>query len=175
MTLLVAGDAASARERLTAALEAAGWRWVGDPANCGRLVPRTGDEDDLAASAWVALEPREGACRIALWLPEDVATREAGALADAVDKLAEGSPGAEEQALLRRLARIEGQIRGLQRMIADGRECEAVMTQFSAVASALKQTAARLIAAHLIDCVRTEVERGGELGDINQRLLNILF
>jgi DNA-binding FrmR family transcriptional regulator len=80
-----------------------------------------------------------------------------------------------EEALIRRLRRIEGQIRGLQRMLEAGRECEAVMTQFSAVSAALRQCAALLVSSHLVTCVRQEIAGGGDGSAVNQRLLNILF
>jgi len=55
--------------------------------------------------------------------------------------------------LRRRLRRIEGQVRGLEAMLADGRECRDVVTQLSAAINALEQTGFRLVAAGLTYCI----------------------
>jgi DNA-binding FrmR family transcriptional regulator len=47
--------------------------------------------------------------------------------------------GAETETLLTRLRRVEGQIRGIQRMLEEGRGCEDVLTQLAAARSALDQ------------------------------------
>ncbi|MBI2299736.1 MAG: metal-sensitive transcriptional regulator [Armatimonadetes bacterium] len=79
------------------------------------------------------------------------------------------------QALLRRLRRVEGQVRGLQRMIAQQRGCEEVMTQLAAATTALKQTAARVVSEHYAICFREALASGQDPATVNQRLLNILF
>lgn len=53
----------------------------------------------------------------------------------------------------RRLARIEGQIRGLRRMLDENAYCVDVLTQMSAVKSALNQTASLIAAEHIHCCV----------------------
>jgi DNA-binding FrmR family transcriptional regulator len=55
--------------------------------------------------------------------------------------------------LRRRLRRIEGQVRGLEAMLADGRECRDVVTQLSAATKALEQVGFRLIASGLVYCI----------------------
>ena len=57
---------------------------------------------------------------------------------------------------LARLRRVEGQVRGLQRMIEDGRECEDVLTQLMAVRSALEQVSLLLLDAHIQRCLLKE-------------------
>ena len=52
-----------------------------------------------------------------------------------------------------RLRRIEGQIRGIQKMLDEGRECEEMLTQTMAVRSALDQVGARLMEYHLDRCL----------------------
>jgi len=54
--------------------------------------------------------------------------------------------------LVLRVARIAGQVRGVRRMIAEGRPCLEIAGQLSAVAAALKQVRLRLLAAHLRPC-----------------------
>lgn len=61
-------------------------------------------------------------------------------------------------ALVARLRRIEGQVRGLQRMLEEGRDCAEVAQQVAATRAALDRVAMDLIAAGLEQCVRMEVE-----------------
>jgi DNA-binding FrmR family transcriptional regulator len=56
--------------------------------------------------------------------------------------------------LQRRLARIEGQVRGIQNMLADDRECRDVVTQIAAAAKALEQVGFRLLASGLTQCIQ---------------------
>jgi len=55
--------------------------------------------------------------------------------------------------LQKRLRRAEGQIRGLQTMLAEGRDCREVVTQLSAVIGALEQTGFKLVASGLTWCL----------------------
>ena len=50
-----------------------------------------------------------------------------------------------QDALLRRLARVEGQVRAVQKMIADGRECREVIAQVSAASTALDQVGFKIL------------------------------
>ena len=61
----------------------------------------------------------------------------------------------------RRLQRIEGQVRGLQKMVEDDRYCIDVLTQVSAVKAALESVALLLLADHTEHCV-AEAIRSGE-------------
>jgi DNA-binding FrmR family transcriptional regulator len=60
----------------------------------------------------------------------------------------------------KRLARIEGQIRGLRRMVSEGRYCIDVMVQVQAVQESLKSTSALLLEAHLYSCVNEAFTSG---------------
>jgi DNA-binding FrmR family transcriptional regulator len=55
--------------------------------------------------------------------------------------------------LQKRLRRAEGQIRGIQTMLAEGRDCRDVVTQLSAVIGALEQTGFKLVASGLTWCL----------------------
>lgn len=55
--------------------------------------------------------------------------------------------------LVARLRRVEGQLRGIQQMLTDGRECRDVVTQISAASKALDQAGFKLIASGLTYCV----------------------
>ncbi len=63
----------------------------------------------------------------------------------------EPKPLAEDIAT--RLRRIEGQIRGIQKMMEDQRECEDILTQTMATRSALDQVGARIMEYHLDRCL----------------------
>lgn len=61
---------------------------------------------------------------------------------------------------LKRLARIEGQVRGLQRMINEDTYCIDVLTQINSVSAALRGVAVGLLDEHVRHCVREAAEAG---------------
>ena len=65
----------------------------------------------------------------------------------------------------KRLRRIEGQVRGVAKMIEDDKYCIDVLTQISAVNSALQSVALGLLDEHLGHCVSHAVAQGGEEAD----------
>ena len=67
------------------------------------------------------------------------------------------------QDILNRLRRVEGQIRGIQQMLVDKRECRDVVTQISAARKALDQAGFKLIASGLAYCV-SDPERAAQEG-----------
>jgi DNA-binding FrmR family transcriptional regulator len=73
--------------------------------------------------------------------------------------------GDDKKAVLRRLRRVEGQIRGLQRMVDEDAYCIDVLTQVSAATRALESVALELLGDHLAHCVRDAVAEGGAEGD----------
>ena len=64
-----------------------------------------------------------------------------------------------------RLSRLEGQIRGIQRMLDEGKDCEAVVTQLAAAKGALDRVGYRLVAAGMRYCARPADEQAGSAGD----------
>lgn len=66
---------------------------------------------------------------------------------------------------LRRLRRIEGQARGLQSMVVTEQYCIDILTQVSAMTSALQSVALGLLNDHLAHCVVDAVARGGDEAD----------
>ncbi|GAA2674367.1 MULTISPECIES: metal-sensitive transcriptional regulator [Nonomuraea] len=66
---------------------------------------------------------------------------------------------------LRRLRRIEGQARGLQRMVEDDKYCIDILTQVSATTSALQSFALSLLEEHLAHCVAEATLKGGPEAD----------
>ena len=65
-----------------------------------------------------------------------------------------------KEQLLKRLARIEGQVRGISRMIEDDRYCIDVLTQIAAVNTALESLAFRILDQHVNHCVSDALASG---------------
>jgi CsoR family transcriptional regulator, copper-sensing transcriptional repressor len=58
-----------------------------------------------------------------------------------------------EQQTMDRLARIEGQVRGIRKMIVDGRDCEAILVQVLAARTALERAAGEIVGAYIDECM----------------------
>lgn len=67
--------------------------------------------------------------------------------------------------VLARLRRIEGQVRGLHRMVDDEQYCIDILTQISATTKALQSVAIGLLDDHLSHCVADAVRTGGDVAD----------
>ncbi len=63
------------------------------------------------------------------------------------------TPVDDDKRLLDRLSRVEGQVRGLRKMLEEGRACEDVLTQLLAARSGLEQAGLAVLDRHLTDCV----------------------
>ena len=74
--------------------------------------------------------------------------------------------------VVRRLRRVGGQVKALERMISEGRECREIVTQFSAASRALDQAGFRVVAANLAYCMQhpEEAAAGGYPLDEIERL-----
>jgi DNA-binding FrmR family transcriptional regulator len=66
---------------------------------------------------------------------------------------------------LKRLRRIEGQVRGLQRMVEEDTYCIDVLTQVSAATKALQSVALGLLEDHMGHCVVSAAQEGGDAAD----------
>ncbi len=66
----------------------------------------------------------------------------------------------ERRDLMNRLKRIEGQVRGLQRMLDEDAYCPDILTQASAVNSALNSFCTTLLASHIRTCVSEDIRAG---------------
>ena len=83
------------------------------------------------------------------------------------------SPGLDAEtlgAILNRLRRAEGQLAGTIRMLEDGRGCEAVVTQLSAVSKAVDMAGFALIASSLRQCLTDGADAGGQEADKLEKL-----
>ena len=73
--------------------------------------------------------------------------------------------GPRKEEVLKRLRRIEGQVRGLQRMVDEDTYCIDVLTQVSAATKALQSVALELLGDHLSHCVQEALLEGGEAAE----------
>jgi DNA-binding FrmR family transcriptional regulator len=70
----------------------------------------------------------------------------------------------DKEEVLAGLRRIEGQVRGLQRLVAEDRYCIDVLTQISAVSAGLKKAAVQLLEDHISHCVADSIAGGNDPG-----------
>ena len=73
--------------------------------------------------------------------------------------------------LLKRLGRIEGQVRGLSKMVDGDKYCIDIITQISAARAALDKVAVELIREHARHCLTGKEDRSDELADAIARML----
>ncbi|WP_294206603.1 metal-sensing transcriptional repressor [uncultured Solobacterium sp.] len=82
----------------------------------------------------------------------------------------------EQKKLVTRLKRIEGQVRGIQKMVEDDLYCPDILVQVSAVTSALNSFNKELLACHIRGCVANDIRQGkdesiDELVTVLQKLM----
>jgi DNA-binding FrmR family transcriptional regulator len=75
---------------------------------------------------------------------------------------------ADKQALLGRLRRIEGQVRGLQRLVEEDTYCIDILTQISAVTRGLQAVAVGLLEDHLAHCVVDAARQGDPTAKVKE-------
>jgi DNA-binding FrmR family transcriptional regulator len=68
----------------------------------------------------------------------------------------------EKDALIKRLHRIEGQVRGVEKMVEDDRYCIDILTQIAAVSTALESLALKVLDEHVRHCVAGALTSGDE-------------
>ena len=71
--------------------------------------------------------------------------------------------GSERKAITARLRRIKGQVRGLERMVDEERYCIDILTQISAVTTALDGVALKILEGHVEHCVSDAIASGDEI------------
>jgi CsoR family transcriptional regulator, copper-sensing transcriptional repressor len=69
---------------------------------------------------------------------------------------------ADKDALLKRLRRIEGQVRGIERMVEEERYCIDILTQISAATTALDSVALKILGEHVQSCVAGALASGDQ-------------
>lgn len=79
-----------------------------------------------------------------------------------------------DDSVLRRLKRMEGQIRGVMKMMEEGKDCKDVVAQLSAVRSAADKAMAYIVAVNLEQCILEEKEKGNDTGKLVQEAVELL-
>ena len=72
---------------------------------------------------------------------------------------------ANKEALLKRLSRIEGQVRGVNKMVSEDKYCIDILTQISAINAALHKVSLGLVEEHISHCVVNAAEQSIQTGD----------
>jgi len=83
----------------------------------------------------------------------------------------------QEKNIDARLARIEGHVRSIRRMLADHEDCNSLLVQMSAVKAAMNQVIIKVLEAHIESCIvacADEVEREQALEDLKHALAIVL-
>jgi DNA-binding FrmR family transcriptional regulator len=78
-----------------------------------------------------------------------------------------------KSAVLKRLSRIEGQVRGLSRMVGEDRYCIDIVTQISAVRAALRRAEEEILRDHVAHCVEHAIA-SGDKGDQRRKISEII-
>ncbi len=68
----------------------------------------------------------------------------------------------EKKQLINRLRKIEGQVRGIQKMVDEDSYCPDILIQVSAITSALNSFNKELLASHIKSCVKTDIQKGND-------------
>jgi CsoR family transcriptional regulator, copper-sensing transcriptional repressor len=77
----------------------------------------------------------------------------------------------DKHQLQNRLRRIEGQVRGLQRMVEEEAYCVEILTQIASIVSASEKVALLLLEDHVEHCVREAIEDGEKVGEKEAELI----
>ncbi|WP_044336871.1 metal-sensitive transcriptional regulator [Rossellomorea aquimaris] len=73
-----------------------------------------------------------------------------------------------------RIKRVEGQLRGIVRMMEQGEDCKDVITQLSAAKTALDRSVGLIVSMNLVECVRDSQETGESTEDLVKEAVNLL-
>ena len=80
----------------------------------------------------------------------------------------------DKDAYLKRMRRIEGQVRGIAKMVEDDRYCVDILDQVAAVEKALRAVSAELVKNHLRHCVRHALDGHGNPETVIEELADVL-
>src|SRR5699024_1382793 len=79
----------------------------------------------------------------------------------------------EKQSVINRLKRVEGQVRGIQRMVEEDRYCVDILVQISAINAALKKVGFSITERHMKHCINHAI-KGGEGEQAIEELLEVM-
>jgi len=111
--------------------------------------------------------------------PEPITIETQESLDRLIDERADAGTEGEEwevaDALIKRLRRVEGQARGLQKMLAEGRDCEDLIIQLAAMREAISKVGMVVIGKYMEKCLREDIAKGKSGREGLDRALNILM
>ncbi|MBS4207265.1 metal-sensitive transcriptional regulator [Bacillus sp. FJAT-50079] len=73
-----------------------------------------------------------------------------------------------------RVKRMEGQLRGILKMMEENKDCKEVVTQLSAVRSAVDRTVGVIVSSNLVECVQEAEKNGGKTDELIKEAVNLL-
>jgi DNA-binding FrmR family transcriptional regulator len=73
-----------------------------------------------------------------------------------------------------RVKRFDGQLRGILKMMEEGKDCREVITQLSAVRTAIDRTIGVIVSGNLVECVKKAQENGESAEDLVEEAVNLL-
>ena len=79
----------------------------------------------------------------------------------------------DKEAIIKRLKRIEGQVKGIQKMIEEERYCVDILTQISAIRSAINKVGSIILENHMKGCVSQSIKEGDSEEMINELMKTI--
>ncbi|CAM2788001.1 metal-sensitive transcriptional regulator [Paenibacillus sediminis] len=79
-----------------------------------------------------------------------------------------------DDALKNRLKRVEGQIRGILSMMEQEKDCREIVTQLTAVRTAVDRALGIVVGTNLAECVREELQQGGDASGVIQEAIDML-
>lgn len=80
-----------------------------------------------------------------------------------------------DEKAVRRLRRVEGQVRGVLKMMEEGKNCKDVVSQLAAVRNAVDKAIAYIVAVNLEQCIREEKDSGEDKGKLVQEAVELLI
>lgn len=79
-----------------------------------------------------------------------------------------------EAQIKNRVKRMEGQLRGILKMMEEGKDCKSVITQLSAVRSAVDRTVGVIVSENLLECVRNAEGDDEKVNEMIQEAMNLV-
>lgn len=80
-----------------------------------------------------------------------------------------------DKAIMNRLKRIEGQIKGVIGMLEQGKDCREIVTQLAAARGAIDRTMGVIVSTNLEQCVRENVEKGEKTDELVKEAVELLI
>ena len=82
---------------------------------------------------------------------------------DSIDQKVAASDPAMQAEVLSRLKKIEGQVRGVQKMVQDCRDCRDIVIQLTAIKAAVNRVGATVLACHLADKIKSDLSQNHDI------------